>query len=92
MQCIFLANMADKINTPEVATPNEGKFESFYALFRWSYMARFPPSKIRLLIFFITVQGITLDCCLFHRHFCAQPYVHSIQRFLYIMSQIKNTF
>ena len=40
MQCNFRANMADKINTPEVATPNEGKFESFYVLFRWLYMAR----------------------------------------------------
>ena len=25
MQCIFRANMADNINTPGVATPNEGK-------------------------------------------------------------------
>ena len=40
MQCIFRANMADKINTPEVVTPNEGKFESTYVLVRWSYMAR----------------------------------------------------
>ena len=40
MQFIFRANMADKINMPEVATPNEGKLESFYVLFRWSYMAR----------------------------------------------------
>ena len=26
MQCIFRANVADNINTPGVATPNEGKF------------------------------------------------------------------
>ena len=33
MQCIFRANMADNINMPGVATPNEGKFESFYVLY-----------------------------------------------------------
>ena len=33
MQCIFRANMADNINMSGVATPNEGKFESFYVLF-----------------------------------------------------------
>ena len=40
MQSIFRVNMADKINTPEVTSPNEGKFESFYVLFRLPYMAR----------------------------------------------------
>ena len=30
MQRIFRANMADNINTPGVATPNDGKFVSFY--------------------------------------------------------------
>ena len=38
--CIFRANMADNINTPGVATRNEGKFERFYVLFRLAYMAR----------------------------------------------------
>ena len=35
MQCIFRANMADNtcINTQGVATPNIGKFVSFYVLF-----------------------------------------------------------
>ena len=33
MQCIFRSNMADNINTPGVATPNEGMFVSFYVLF-----------------------------------------------------------